>query len=202
MSQIAIPLSIGFVGFVDLSDLTMRGARGDYCVMRLLSGSALLNDQQKRFVFLVSKRGLSFDAAALEAGYSEQYGYELRKNPAIAAALHESIQLDLQTDLAPLAYRVAKTLLGDEDVSARVRADLSMKVLDRAGHITPSRKENAPQKALSEMTQSELLAFIERNQAEIDKAEGELASQAKDVSAPAIAPVSPVLDAKTLEYLD
>ncbi|BAR55063.1 hypothetical protein ACVIWV_000364 [Bradyrhizobium diazoefficiens] len=32
------------------------------------------------------------------------------------------------------------------------------------------------------MSRDELAAFIERNQAEIDKVEGELASRAKDVS--------------------
>jgi HPt (histidine-containing phosphotransfer) domain-containing protein len=58
-----------------------------------------------------------------------------------------------------------------------------MKVLDRAGHIAPTRKDLAPrQKALSEMSRDELAAFIEQNQAEIDKVEGELASRATDVS--------------------
>ncbi|WP_316399484.1 hypothetical protein [Bradyrhizobium sp. 33ap4] len=84
---------------------------------------------------------------------------------------------------APLAYRVAKSLLQDEKVSARVRAGLSMKVLDRAGHITPTRKDLEPQhKAFAEMSRDELAAFIERNQAEIDRFEAELASRAKDVS--------------------
>ena len=52
--------------------------------------------------------------------------------------------------------------------------------LDRAGHIAPTRKESPAQKALSEMSRDELASFIDRNQAEIDKIEGELA--AKDVS--------------------
>jgi hypothetical protein len=60
---------------------------------------------------------------------------------------------------------------------------LSIKVLDRAGHTTPTRRDDtAREKALSEMTRDELAAFIEKNQAEIDKIEGELASRAKDVS--------------------
>jgi hypothetical protein len=63
-----------------------------------------------------------------------------------------------------------------------VRADLSIKILDRAGHIAPTRKESPAQKALSEMSRDELASFIDRNQAEIDKIEGELAARAKDVS--------------------
>jgi hypothetical protein len=103
--------------------------------------------------------------------------------PAVAAAISESMQLDLAVVGAPLAYRVAKSLLQDTSISARVRADLSIKVLDRAGHIAPTRKDpSSRQKALSAMSRDELAAFIERNQAEIDKVEGELASRAKDVS--------------------
>ncbi len=56
-----------------------------------------------------------------------------------------SIQLDLAVVGAPLAYRVAKSLLQDEAVSARVRADLSIKISDRAGHIAPTRKDNSTQ---------------------------------------------------------
>ncbi|WLB24002.1 hypothetical protein [Bradyrhizobium japonicum] len=58
-----------------------------------------------------------------------------------------------------------------------------MKVLDRAGHLTPTRKDLAPQrKSLSEMSRDELAAFIEANQAQIDKVEAELAARATDVS--------------------
>lgn len=84
---------------------------------------------------------------------------------------------------APLAYRVAKSLLQDASISARVRADLSIKVLDRAGHIVPARKDQSSQhKSLSEMSRDELADFIASNQAEIDKIEAELASRAKDMS--------------------
>ena len=82
-----------------------------------------------------------------------------------------------------MAYRVAKSLLQDTSVSARVRADLSIKVLDRAGHIAPTRNDkNSQQKSLSEMYRDELADFIASNQAEIDRIEAELASRARDVS--------------------
>lgn len=142
-----------------------------------------LSEQQRTLVRLIVNEGKRPEEAAELAGYHPKSVYKTMRLPAVAAAISESIQLDLAVVGAPLAYRVAKSLLQDASVSARVRADLSIKVLDRAGHIAPSRKDSSsPQKALSEMSRDELAMFIERNQAEIDKVEGELASRAKDVS--------------------
>jgi len=142
-----------------------------------------LTEQQHEFVRLMVVEGHSPEEAGRLAGYHPKSVYRTMRHPLVAAAISEAIQLDLRSVGAALAYRVAKSLLKDEKVSARVRADLSIKVLDRAGHVTPSRKDLEPQrKALSEMSQEELVAFIERNQAEIDKVESELASRATDVS--------------------
>ncbi|MVT69944.1 hypothetical protein GPL21_33185 [Bradyrhizobium pachyrhizi] len=148
-----------------------------------------LTEQQRELVRYIVVQGKSPEEAANLAGYHPKSVYRTLRLPAVAAAVSESIQLDLAAVGAPLAYRVAKSLLQDEKVSARVRADLSMKVLDRAGHITPTRKDLVPQqKAFSEMSRDELASFIERNQAEIDKIEGELASRAKDISVQATEP--------------
>ncbi|OPY95782.1 hypothetical protein A5906_07390 [Bradyrhizobium sacchari] len=142
-----------------------------------------LTEQQRTLVRLIANEGRRPEEAAELAGYHPKSVYKTMRLPAVAAAISESIQLDLAVVGAPLAYRVAKSLLQDASVSARVRADLSIKVLDRAGHIAPTRKEtSSQQKSLSEMSRDELAAFIERNQTEIDKIEAELASRAKDVS--------------------
>jgi phage terminase small subunit len=149
--------------------------------MRALAVSGL-TEQQRELVRCIVVEGWPPEEAAKLAGYHPKSVYRTMRNPAVAAAIAETIQLDLATVGAPLAYRVAKSLLQDEKVSARVRADLSIKVLDRAGHTTPTRKDGSREKALNEMTRDELAAFIEKNQAEIDKIEGELASRATDVS--------------------
>lgn len=142
-----------------------------------------ITDQQRELVRYIVVEGRPIEEAATLAGYHPKSVYRTLRLPAVAAAVTESIQLDIAAVGAPLAYRVAKSLLQNEDVSARVRADLSIKVLDRAGHIVPTRKDLAPaRKSLSEMSRDELATFIEQNQAEIDKVEGELASRAKDVS--------------------
>jgi hypothetical protein len=41
---------------------------------------------------------------------------QAHKRPAVAAAISEAIQLDLTAVAAPMAYRVAKSLLRDEQV--------------------------------------------------------------------------------------
>ena len=141
-----------------------------------------LTEQQRELVRYIVVEGRRPEEAAELAGYNPKSVYRTLRNPVVAGAISEMIQLDLAAVGAPLAYRVAKSLLKDEGVSARVRADLSIKVLDRAGHIAPTRKETAPQRTLSEMSRDELVAFIDRNHAEIERIEGELASRATDVS--------------------
>lgn len=166
--------------------------------MREIAVSAGLTDQQRVLVHLIVHDGKGTQEAGALAGYKNGSVYSALKRPAVAAAISEAIQLDLAAVGAPLAYRVSKQLLRDDKVSPRVRADIAFKILDRAGHIVPSRKDSAPQKALSEMSQAELLAFIERNQAEIDKAELELAGQARDITPQHDAPAT----AKPLDFLD
>lgn len=166
--------------------------------MRDLAVSAGLTDQQRLLVHLVVNQGKGTEEAGELAGYAKGSVYSALKRPAVAAAIAEAIQLDLAVVGAPLAYRVAKSLLSNEKVSERVRADLSMKVLDRAGHIVPSRKDSGPQKAISEMGRAELLAFIEANQAAIDRAEAELAGQARDITPQHDAPAP----TKPLNFLD
>lgn len=144
--------------------------------------ATMLTEQQRELVRYLVGEGKPPEEAAKLAGYHPKSAYRTLRLPAVAAAISETIQLDLASVGAPLAYRVAKSLLQDESVSARVRADLAIKVLDRAGHIAPKRKETQTQKALSEMSRDELAAFIRHNEAQIDKIEGELASRATDVS--------------------
>ena len=133
-----------------------------------------LSEQQRTLVRLIVNEGRRPEEAAELAGYHPKSVYKTMRLPAVAAAISESIQLDLAVVGAPLAYRVAKSLLQDASVSARIRA---------AGHIVPTRKDkSSQQKSLSEMSRDELAAFIASNQAEIDKIEAELASRAKDVS--------------------
>ena len=145
--------------------------------MTALAVSAL-TEQQRELVRCLVSEGRPPEEAAKLAGYHPKSVYRTLRLPAVAAAISETIQLDLASIGAPLAYRVAKSLLQDEYVSARVRADISIKILDRAGHIAPTRKDAAPRRRCRKCPETNSPAFIDRNQAEIDKIEGELAARA------------------------
>lgn len=157
-----------------------------------------LTDKQAEFVRQVVS-GTDFSTASLRAGYAESVcGYTLAKRPYVAAAIHFEISRRLATEAAPLALSVALTLLRDQKTGARIRADLSLKLLQMAGHGAEKGRDTGNDKPLAEMSPDELRGFIDRNQAEIDRLEGELAARAKDVSAP----IARQLDAKALNYLD
>lgn len=119
--------------------------------------------------------------------------------------MHAGIQTQIQADAA-VNLKVLHDIRDDKNAPARVRADIGVKLLGLAGHIQPRGKNDGPQKAISEMSQAELLSYIDENQAAIDKAEAELMAKAKDVSpgagVTADVPKQGAQDAKGLDYLD
>ena len=165
-----------------------------------------LPPQQAEFVRYILAGNRSVTAAEL-AGYvgAEQASYRLLRSPAVMAALHEGIQRELESDAAT-NLKILRDIRDDKQAPARVRADIGVKLLGLAGHIQPRGKNEGPQKAISEMSQAELLSYIDENQAAIDKAEAELMAKAKDVSPAAgvtvDVPKQGTQDAKGLDYLD
>lgn len=121
------------------------------------------------------------------------------------AALHEVVQQSLKMDVA-VSLTVLRKIRDDDAAPARVRADIGLQLMKLAGHVAPTTREDRPQKALSDMTQAELLEHIERNQAAIEKAEAELMAKAKDITpADSVAhsvPKEHDTQAKSLNYLD
>lgn len=77
-----------------------------------------ITEQQRELVRYIVVQGKSPEEAANLAGYHPKSVYRTLRVPAVAAAVSESIQLDLAAVGAPLAYRVAKSLLQDQNVSA------------------------------------------------------------------------------------
>lgn len=166
-----------------------------------MSGLAVrydLTEQQAKFVDALLS-GFGFADAAASAGYaSREYGSTLAKLPHVAAAINEEISRRLVTEIAPLAFHVAREIIKDPKSGARVRADLSIKLLGMAGHGVKEGQKDRYDKPLSELTSAELGDLIQRNTVEIDRLEREAASRAKDVSAPG----ATTIDAKALGYLD
>lgn len=165
-----------------------------------------LTERQSEYVRQLGK-GLDPIAAARAAGYSELSAQNTNQinSPAVLAALHELVQRSLKADV-PVNLIVLKKIRDDDAAPARVRADIGLQLMKLAGHVAPTTREDKPQKALSDMTQAELLEHIERNQAAIEKAEAELMAKAKDIT-----PADSVTDSvpmthdtqdKSLNYLD
>jgi hypothetical protein len=126
-------------------------------------------------------------------------------SPAVLAALHAAIQESLKTDV-PVSLGVLKKIRDDDAAPARVRADIGLQLMKLAGHVAPTTRDDKPQKALSDMTQAELLEHIDRNQAAIEKAEAELMAKAKDItpgdSVQHSVPKDQGAHVKPLNYLD
>ena len=95
--------------------------------------------------------------------------------------MHSGVERAIKSDAA-INLKVLRGIRDDVAAPARVRADIGIKLLSLAGHIAPRTRDEGPQKAISEMSHGELLEYINRNQAAIDKAEAELMNLAKDVS--------------------
>lgn len=163
-----------------------------------------LNEKQTAFV--VNLRQMSASDAAAAAGYEGKVAHVyLLSIPAVLQAIHADVQRNLQADIWA-NIRVLRKLRDDVGVSAKVRADVAVKLTNLAGHVVPTHRDEKPSKALSDMTQAELLEHIERNQAAIEKAEAELMAKAKDITPGASVPDSvsktQATPAKPLNYLD
>lgn len=156
-----------------------------------------LSDQEAAFVRALSIEGRAPDDAALAAGFSDgAVGWQLLRRRRVAAAVHAEVQRLLTID-APVSLKVLRKLRDDEATPARTRADIGLKLLQMAGHGQDS-AGSKPDKPLNEMSSSELLEYLKRNQDEINRLETELASRARDVTPQTAAQPAP----KPLTFLD
>lgn len=160
-----------------------------------------LTESEQRFILNVVQ-GCSISVASGLAGFQTEHAghYALRK-PHILKALHAEVQRQLAVD-APLNFGVLKAIRGDTTAPARVRADISLQLMKMAGHVQPTNRDKEPEKAIGDMSREEMIAYIDRNQAEIDKAVDELAARAKDVSATHSAQKDDPPPTKPLDYLE
>lgn len=165
-----------------------------------MSGLSTVDGRQKDFVRRLSL-GEPPQHAAEAAGYAPMYAYQLLTLPHIVAALHVEIQRRLQYEAAA-SLKVLVDLRDDKKTPNGIRADIGLQLMKMAGHVVPSNKQDGPAKQLSEMTREEMIAYIDRNQAEIDKAVAELAERAKPVNAQGSAQEPAHLEAKPLTFLD
>lgn len=161
-----------------------------------------LTDQQRAFVFAMVDHG-STQVASQTAGITLGQGRSWLSVPAVGAALREAVALALAAD-APVNFFTLRKLRDSDATPARTRADIAIKLLKLAGFVEPAagKVSQNDTKTLAEMTSAELRTWREANQREIDRLEGELATRATDVSAPAGATIGPTPGPESLSYLD
>jgi hypothetical protein len=157
-----------------------------------------LTDRQAVYVERIVS-GFEPREAAKAAGFHPAYAHKAMRVPAISLAIEREVRRILTDEAAPLALRTALVLV--RKGSDRVRADLAVKLLAMAG-FGPRDAGAADEKQLAEMSAAELRAYIERNHAEYERLEAELASRAKLVDAPDSAQIAPPAPSNSLDYLD
>jgi phage terminase small subunit len=183
---------VGFVGFILWQDTTLT----NYALTAARMG---LTEMQARFVKYYVESG-DVQGAALRAGYSEgRVGNQLLANLHVTSAVHAEVQRQLVGFDGPQSLKVLRKLRDDDKVNHKVRSDIAIKLMHLAGHVAPRTQGNVADKQLSEMTPDELRAYVERSQAEIDRAQGELAERATPVDS---VDGDAQSDAKPLDFLD
>ena len=137
-----------------------------------------LTKQQALFVTYLGK-GLDKAEAAERAGYSEATdAYHVLGNATVARLIDRTIRTQLREVAAPLALKVLTDLTRDTAVHPAIRRSAARDLLDRAGYVPPKAADaDVNDKSIAAMPAEELAALV-------NKLEGELASRAKDVSAP------------------
>lgn len=149
-----------------------------------------LTNSQETFVELLAA-GVGRDLAAAGAGYGQCAAYSMLNTPAVTQAIARRMRATLQNDAAPLAIKVLMQLTRDETVHAAIRRSAARDLLDRAGYVPPKAADaDVSDKSIAAMPADELAALV-------NKLEGELASRAKDVSAPN----APAIDDELAEML-
>lgn len=137
-----------------------------------IAGTVGLTDRQTAYVKAYVRNGGNADGAAREAGYANPHcsGWQVLQLPHVREAIHDEQSRKLR-GLASLALGTLEDILRDEDAPLRVKADVAIKVLDRAGHVAPKPAEvveNPEKKPMSEWSVEELEDFIRRGQAAMD----------------------------------
>lgn len=98
-----------------------------------------LTPKQAKFVEVFNNTG-NESLAKKEAGYSENTKLtELRNSPTISPVIRD-IRQEL-VDNAHVAYQVLQDIMMDSKVSAKVRSDVAINLMDRAGYKAVEKKE-------------------------------------------------------------
>ena len=133
-----------------------------------------LTAKQAEFVRRVVRHGENPTQAARSAGYNDpkSRSWEVSHNPRVIAAIRAETERCLYGELVPLALNTWKNILLDDEAPVRVRADVAGKVM-ASGGLGPAKAQATDvegKKDITDMSQAELVAFIERGSAALEQA--------------------------------
>lgn len=149
-----------------------------------------LTSKQAEFVREYISNGGNGAAAALAAGYNTgpQEAWRLMQTPAVIAAIRSAREKYIAGPLASKALRCLEQIMGDDGASPGARVQAAKYALDAAGHGLAAQLGAArlgldnQDKALADMSATELEAFIMRTKANLDG----LQTVSRAVTAPVI----------------
>lgn len=135
-------------------------------------------DRQRVFIRELAQ-GSTQDDAAAAAGYSDTTTlWNLLNSPAVAREVEKGVRAHLQTVYGPRSMRILYDLAHDEKTHPAIRRAAAKDLIGVAGYVPPKAADGLTNdKSIAAMPAEELAALV-------NKLEGELASRAKDVSAP------------------
>lgn len=160
-----------------------------------------LTEKQAAFAVAFVQYG-DVGLASERAGYSDATtGWQVLRVPHVVLAIREELQRRLITEGATIGLDALLKIAGNKREPAAARVAAAKALLDRAGFVPPSLKDEGTGKQLTEMSPDELRRFIEEAEKDINAAEAKLASRAIPVNASVIAPTPTVDDAQLQELL-
>lgn len=124
-------------------------------------------------------KGTRYEEAIAMAGYTDPANaYHALSVPAVAKAIERGVRERLATVYGPKAMGVLYDLTIDERAHPAIRRAAAKDLVSLAGYVAPKAPDAlGDDKSISSMSADELAQLV-------SKMEGELASRAKDVSAP------------------
>lgn len=174
-----------------------------------VKGEDGLTARQRAFVqaFVFGKAAGNISAAARAAGYSgksaPQIGAASMKLPAVSAAIDAELRLALSSRLSARAIGFLSSVLDDADASDKLKADVSLKLVEFSGLAARAVKEKGKEtgleggQRLQDMSRADLEALV-RNGAAVLKAAAALPSESSviDTTAAPSAAVRPAIAAE------
>lgn len=130
-------------------------------------------EMQAAFVRYLVCEGCTQTEAARRAGYKDAgaRAWELMQKPHILEAIHKERSRLIEGDLANVAMKTLRDVMGDKEAPASARVSAAKAAFDIGGYTKKADMAPARDKELSEMSIEELEALVIRGEKSLDMQE-------------------------------